>query len=678
LNDPRDKLLDRFRSILLGRVRAIRDALHDLPEKKEGEDLIRRELHTLKGESRMLGLMLHSELSHALEECLPQAISAGAAAPAVRAKMLRAVDAFARSLDESVASDQAETDLVHALQSLVTSNGSSRPSAPSLVPPSRPSATDASDEGPPAEHAPVRGRWTQVETSAIDKLCARITELQTAYAELQARAGFTFARAELALHRDLFAPLVDDLERCRTSLDESTVNAWALRLVAAEPTLLELGRHAETTARSLGKPLDVRVSASGVQLESDVLDQLWASLLHLVQNAVAHGIEEPLDRGSKSPEGRLFITAESTGPSVILTVEDDGRGIDAAEVRELAVERGLLPRSSGALSDAELLELLCKKGFSTHSRVTALSGRGVGLDVVRSKIEALGGSLRLETAAGAGTRFLLNVPFAITKEKMLVIPLGAALIGLPVRLVRAVIAVDARTMEEGASVFHYAGESLPVRSLSQVLGQTREEEPNAAILELFGRRWAVRIPRSLGERDLIRTPADPLLLRTSPFGATALLEDGRLVLVPQLDRLTRLFKGSTVSASLPASIVRRRRVLVVDDSPVIRDLVSEVLATVGLDVTLAHDGSEGFRKVEESPPDLVLSDVEMPVMDGFEMLRKIREHSPRLPVVMLTTRASAEDRKRATSLGANAYLVKSEFQGGALIDVLSRFLDLRA
>jgi len=270
------------------------------------------------------------------------------------------------------------------------------------------------------------------------------------------------------------------------------------------------------------------------------------------------------------------------------------------------------------------------------------------------------------------------VPFAITKERMLVVPLGELLFGLPVRIVRAVIAQDPRaSRSEGARVLAHGGDTLPLRSLADVLGVPGDEERAAAIVEIAGRTWALAIPRALGERDLIRTPADPLLSRTSPFGATALLDDGKLVLMPQLDRLALLLRAAPQGPPPRPPGQRRRRVLIVDDSPVIRDLVTEVLTTVGLDVTAAHDGSEGFRRVEEAEPDLVLSDVEMPSMDGFELLRRIRERSPRLPVVMLTTRASAEDRKRATSLGANAYLVKSEFQGGALVEVIQRFLDVR-
>jgi len=309
--------------------------------------------------------------------------------------------------------------------------------------------------------------------------------------------------------------------------------------------------------------------------------------------------------------------------------------------------------------------------------VTALSGRGVGLDVVRSKVEALGGGLRVDTWKGVGTRFQLTLPFAITKERMLVVEAADLLIGIPARVVRTVVALASNGAAGLPDALKHDGENLPLRSLAAVLGLRKDDEPVALVMEIGAKEWGIAIPRVLGERDLIRTPADPLLLRTSLFGATASLDDGRLVLVPQFDRLARLLRATAVDAPRPvAQASRRRRVLVVDDSPVIRDLVSEVLTSVGLEVTVADDGALGLRSIEIAEPDLVLSDVEMPVMDGFELLKQIRTRTQRLPVVMLTTRGSIEDRKKASSLGANAYLVKSEFEGGALVEVIQRFLDL--
>jgi chemotaxis protein histidine kinase CheA len=680
LSDSREKLLGRFRAILLARVREVRTALSDVTA-AGAEDTLKRELHTFKGEARMLGLIVQSELAHALEERLPLVTGApGPEAEAVLGRMTVAIDAVARSLDESADAARGDAEVEEALA--VLSSMKDQSEAASLAPRGEAREGEAAQahEAPasPVGRPAARGRWTQIEAAAIDRLCARMTELSSAYAELQARAVRVLGAEDLSQHRDRLSPLVEDLERCRGALDECTVNAWSLRLVAVEPTLVELGRHATSIARSTGKPVDVRIEAAGVQLESDVLDQLWDSLLHLVQNAVEHGVEAVGGRGDKPASATLVISAESTGPSVVLSVEDDGRGIDVDHVRDVAIARGMVPAGTARLTEVELLDVLCRQGFTTKSSVTALSGRGVGLDVVRSKVEALGGTVRVETWRGFGTRFQLHVPFAITKERMLVVEAAELLLGIPVRLIRTVVEL-AESGPERPDVLKYQGETLPLRSLAGVLGLGKSDELVAVIMEIAGRKWAIAIPRALGERDLIRSPADPLLLRTSLFGATALLEDGRLVLIPQLDRLVRLLRASSKSLSRPqTAAARRRRVLVVDDSPVIRDLVAEVLTSVGLEVTVASDGAAGLRSIEASEPDLVLSDVEMPDVDGFEMLRQIRTRSQRLPVVMLTTRGSVEDRKRASSLGANAYLIKSEFEGGALVEVIQRFLDLPA
>jgi chemotaxis protein histidine kinase CheA len=678
LSDPRQKLLGRFRAVLLNRVREVRSALADVAADPGAEELLKRELHTFKGESRMLGLTVQSEIAHSLEGRLPLLVAAPSAErEKLRSKMMFAIDAVARSLDEGADAEQVEIELGEML--VLLESGDDLPeNTAARSPETAPSPVRAPEAAAPARPV-ARGGWTQIEVSAIDRLCGRMTELSSAYAELQAHAVRVFGADALAGHRERFSPLIDELERCKGALDECTVNAWSLRLVAVEPTLVELGSHAESIARSTGKPIDVRIDAAGVQLESDVLDQLWDSLLHLIQNAVEHGIERPGDRADKPASGTVVITAESTGPSVVLGVEDDGRGIDPDHVRDVAIARGLVPTTTVRLTEMELLDVLCRQGFTTKASVTALSGRGVGLDVVRCKVESLGGSVRVESWPGLGTRFQLHVPFAITKERMLVVEAGDLLLGIPTRLIRTVVEIDGNEDgERRADVLKYRDESLPLRSLAVVLGLTRAEETFALVMDIGGRHWAIAIARTLGERDLIRTPADPLLLRTSPIGATALLEDGRLVFVPQLDHLLRLLRAAADVRRPAAAAPRRRRVLVVDDSPVIRDLVTEVLTSVGLEVTIATDGALGLRSVDAEEPDLVLSDVEMPNMDGFEMLRQIRTRSQRLPVVMLTTRGSIEDRKRASSLGANAYLVKSEFEGGALVEVVGRFLDLPA
>jgi chemotaxis protein histidine kinase CheA/CheY-like chemotaxis protein len=516
-----------------------------------------------------------------------------------------------------------------------------------------------------------------VDAALIDLLCERVAELKAAFGQLETNADLLLDKQ---VQRDASAKLGDGFERCRSLLDEATATAWTLRLVPIEPMLEELARHARASAAKQQKMVEVQVAASGVQLERDVADQLWESLLHLVQNAVDHGLEAPDQRADKPPVARLRLSAESVGPSVVLRVEDDGRGIDPSEIRRVAVERGVISEQAAlGLSEQDTLELLFEHGFSTRREASRTSGRGVGLDVVRRRVESLGGNVALDSTFGAGTRFALGVPSAITKEKLLVAELCGAPYGFPARVVRAVLGAEAFPRPGQDSVVRHNGEVLPFRSLCDALSLPKDDnEAFVLLLELSGKRFAASVGRIIGERELIRRPAEKLLHQTG-IGASAVLEDGRIVLLPELNYVLRALRaraGQTVPGSITQER-RQQRVLVADDSPVVRELVTEILSAAGLLVEQANDGSAALESILQSEPDLLVSDVEMPRMNGFDLLAEIRRRTQRLPVIMLSTRGSVEDRRRATRLGANAYLVKTEFHSESLLEVVRRFVNLR-
>lgn len=673
MTQPREALLARFRAGLLERVKTTQRLVDAFQSSKSPESLRQAlgELHTLKGESRMLGLGELSELAHALETELGTAQRFSLA--------LGAFDAMLTSLSASDGDVDGDRALREALQRL---QGPARD--PSLPPPPLPSFVAEAvpgrallEEPPERRRASGSERFMQVDAGLIDLLCERVAELTAAFGQLETSAG------EVLEHKARHAgsaKLSDGFERCRSLLDEATSTAWTLRLMPIEPMLEELARHARKSAGKQQKMVEVQVTASGVQLERDVADQLWDSLLHLVQNAVDHGLEGPDQRGEKPPVAALRLSAESVGPSVMLRVEDDGRGIDPAEVRRVAAERGVLAQEAAlGLSDAEALDLLFEHGFSTRSEASRTSGRGVGLDVVKRRVESLGGNVTLESTQTRGSRFTLSVPFAITKEKLLVTELCGAPYGFPARVVRAVLGAEAFPKPGQDSVVRHNGETLPFRSLCDALSLPKDDnEAFVLVLELSGRRFAASVGRIVGERELIRRPAEKLLHQTG-IGASAVLEDGRVVLLPELNYVQRALRaraGQIVPGSVEKAR-RRQRVLVADDSPVVRELVTEILTAAGLLVEQANDGAAALEMVQQNEPDLLVSDVEMPRMNGFDLLAEVRRRTQRLPVIMLSTRGSVEDRKRATRLGANAYLVKTEFHSESLLEVVRRFVNLR-
>jgi chemotaxis protein histidine kinase CheA/CheY-like chemotaxis protein len=445
--------------------------------------------------------------------------------------------------------------------------------------------------------------------------------------------------------------------------------------------LSELARHAYELADFQSKALRVVVRGGGAEVERSVLDELWEPVVHLVRNAVDHGIEVMAEREGKPAEALLTLEAHTLGGYAVITIRDDGRGIDPEMVRSAALGRRLVTaEAAAAMTPNQLTELLFVHGFSTRGTVTELSGRGVGLDVVRRKVEALGGNVSMSSDYGRGTQCTLTVPATISKERALVVECGDALFGIPSRHVVEVVRLADCRVERAAAgtVLRYRDDAVPLRSLSAaVTHQHASAEPWAILLDWGGRVWAFGIPALAGEEDLVRRPVDPLVSSFGHIAASAIHHDGRLILLLLVGELIRL-SDSRRSGLAPAARAERRReqrrVLIVDDSAITGDLVSEILAGAGLEVELALDGQAALTMIEARMPDLVLSDIDMPVMNGFELLKHIRGRWPHLPVVVLSTRASPDDRREASALGANAYIVKSAFHETTLIDTVKRFL----
>jgi chemotaxis protein histidine kinase CheA len=474
----------------------------------------------------------------------------------------------------------------------------------------------------------------------------------------------------------------ESLDRCSTMLESLVVSAWSLRMVEVEPALEETVSYGRALAASLGKQLRIEVRAPGVEVERGVLDELLEPLLHLVRNALDHGIEPPDQRGAKDPTGRLLIEAHTTGPLLLLRLSDDGRGIDLETVRAAAVRRGLFDEQTASrLSESELRSLLFAHGFSTRREASEISGRGVGLDVVRTRLSALGGSVMLETKPGAGTSFTLTVPARITREKVLLFESAGALWGLPGESVEEVLRIGETSLQAcptGQALLQ-RGQRIPFRSFRELLGGEPEDDAWAIVIDWGEHRCALGATSLVGEADLLRRPADRLVSSLGPIAASGSNGDGRLVLLVSLEALFDRFAEAAPARhaeSQPAK--RRRRVLVVDDSATVRDFLSGLLKEAGIEVQPASSGQAALALLQQSPPDLVLTDLEMPGMSGLELLREVRTRHPRIPVVMLTTRASPEDRQRAAELGASAYLVKSQLQESVLLETLARNLGDRS
>lgn len=751
------QLLQRFRASAVARLRRIAQQLTAYARGESSDSPlleIARELHTLKGESRMLGLRAVSSIVHGAETMLEQAGALGSEQGRQPYEHLaQALDKTAHVLQDDpgtndayqVALEPAQNELRLAEEALASASsspakmtplpsstslrpaparaqlpsaGSVASSSASVVPVSegvsdRAKVEDASDVQEASDAAAQKqDRWIQVKADRIDALCGTIAELSAGVRTLRTHARRIVqsgARPIAQIHSTQpntpasgeFAPepplstapmlssvdadarsLLEEFERLQTQLEGIESAAWALRLVQIEPSLHDLARHAKDLAQASQKRVRVIVQAGSVEIERPILDAVWQPLLHILRNAIDHGIEPPHERQeqSKPVEATLTLHAESAGPVVVLTVTDDGRGIVREDVRRAAILRGLLPVSHPPLTEQQTFDLLFQHGFSTRNAVSELSGRGVGLDVVRTQVQRIGGTVSLSSSPGLGTQLTLKLPVRISKERGLVLAIAGTLFALPSRSILEMVRLrdqDVRAVAGGRALWSRYG-VIPLRSLAHTLSFAEpQDEPHALVLSLADQQlWAFTAARVLGEYDLLRQPVDPLMSKIAPATASAILDDGRLVLWLSPADLVQLAEsqGGNPQPLRPTADTQRHRVLIVDDSAVIRALMAQVLATSGYDVTTAANGLEGLSVLERSSFSCVVLDVDMPEMDGFSLLERLRPRWPSLPVAMFTSNSSPAHRQRASTLGANAYIVKSEFDESLLVSTVAKLI----
>ena len=449
-------------------------------------------------------------------------------------------------------------------------------------------------------------------------------------------------------------------------------------------------RFVRDLAASLGKSARLDLVGANTQVDRDILEKLEAPLTHLLRNALDHGLELPGDRArlNKPAEGTLTLEARHNAGMLIVVLSDDGRGIDLETLRAAIVRKKLTTHDTAArMSEDELLEFLFLPGFSTRDSVTELSGRGVGLDVVRSMVREVRGSVRLTSQAGRGTRCTLQLPLTLSVLRALLVEIGGEPYALPLARITRTLRLPRTNVEtlEGRQHFLLDGQSVGLVAAHQIL----ELDPPAATPDAFSvvvlgegaRRIGVVVSQFLGERELVVQTLDPRLGKLKNISAAAILADRAPVLIVDVDDLLRsvelLASGSRLGklgfAPQPTTAASRRRVLVVDDSLTVREMERKLLTSRGYEVEVAVDGVDGWNALRAHDYDLVISDVDMPRMDGIEMIGLVKKDARlrSLPVMIVSYKDREEDRRRGLEAGADYYLTKSSFHDESLLQAVT-------
>jgi two-component system sensor histidine kinase and response regulator WspE len=442
-------------------------------------------------------------------------------------------------------------------------------------------------------------------------------------------------------------------------------------------------------ALSLGKKVKLEIIGEMVSVDRDMLEKLEAPLIHLLQNAVDHGVEFPDDRrqAGKPDEGLVRLDVRHNAGMLQVTVFEDGRGIDPEVLRRAVVKRELVNAETAAkLSEMELFEFLFLPGFSMKETVTKISGRGMGLDVVKNMVKQVRGTVRVFSEVGKGTRFQLQLPLSLSVVRTLLVDIGGESYAFPLAHITRTLKLPKTKIEvmEGRQHFDFDGRQIGLVTAHQVLDlggpNLYGDELPVIIVEDHGNFYGVVVDRFLGERELVVHPLDPRLGKIKDVSTGALMEDGSpgLIidvedLVHSIDKLITRGALSKVSAQGTAELAKKRkRVLIVDDSLTVRELERKLLRSHGYEVEAALDGMDGWNAVRTGNFDLVISDVDMPRMDGIELVTLIKKdiNTKSLPVMIISYKDREEDRQRGLEAGADYYLAKGSFHDEALLNAV--------
>ncbi|HWW53725.1 MAG TPA: hybrid sensor histidine kinase/response regulator [Acidimicrobiales bacterium] len=665
-----------------------------------------REAHTLKGAAAVVGLEEVGVVAHAMEDLLEQ-LRAGErlATPALIDAVLAAVDGLEEMLPGVLAGEDrmaAARTLEARLRQLTEAGHHSAPpeedTASSTVDQDRPAedavTTDDPREDPAGEEpgrgepvadppVPTRRAQAVIDAETVRVPLARLDELVRLVGES--------AAAHLRVGRMVGERLgvdpgaVDEVRELSRVLNELQEKAMRARMVPVATMTDVLQRAVREVARSTGKNVRWEARGEDTELDRGVLAQLSDPLLHLVRNAVDHGIESPAEReaAGKPEQAVVRLHAMQLGSEVIVTVSDDGKGIDVARVRSVASRQGT---DASGLSDEEALYLVFRSGLSTASFVSDISGRGVGLDVVRANVEAARGRIEIHTELGVGSEFRIIVPITLAVLPCLLVEAGGRRHAIPMHSIVVAQAEGDESRSEGHVVVWTGAKPVPLSNLAGTLGLTPDETGPIVVVAGLTRRHAFRVGQLIGQRDVVVKGLSRLLPRLDVLAGASVEPDGSILLVLDVPglidraRLARSRGGPAIGPSEdePAATPgqRRSRLLVVDDAMTVRELQRSILERAGYEVITAVDGVDAMARLAEGPVDLVLTDVEMPRMDGFALTEAIRAQPNRsnVPVLILTSRASEADRQRGLEAGADGYIVKSAFNEAALVTAVERLL----
>jgi chemosensory pili system protein ChpA (sensor histidine kinase/response regulator) len=528
----------------------------------------------------------------------------------------------------------------------------------------------------------------------------RFSRLQTLSRSLAESLHDLFTiRANLENYASLAETVLQQQARINTDLQEGLMRT---RMIGFGTQAARLRHIVRQTAREVGKRVELDLVGAEVEVDRTVLERMIGPFEHMIRNAIDHGLEAEAERkrAGKPATGKISITTANEGSEVVIRFADDGAGLDIAAIRRKAIERGLM-KASANLSDDELIQFILMPGFSTAGQVTQLSGRGVGMDVVHSEVKQLGGSITVDTRRGQGTTFIIRLPLTLSIAQALMVRAGEQLFSIPISAVINILEVpveDLHSIHVGRRpLLNWQDQVYPFMNLAVRLGINPQPATARKVPVLLarsgGRQVAIQVDGLAGTREIVIKPLGQQLSGIEGLAGATILGDGSVVLILDVPGLWLTEEGLQVAHEAPvvgaeaviepvieepvsaAPLRDRAVVMVVDDSITVRKVTQRHLSKRGVDVLLAKDGVDAMEQLREQVPDVMLVDIEMPRMDGYELTQHVRSDSrlKQVPIIMITSRAGEKHREKALALGVNVYMTKP-YQEDDLLDKINSLL----
>jgi two-component system sensor histidine kinase and response regulator WspE len=709
-------------------------ALEDNNTAADQLEILMRAAHSLKGAARIVNLDAAVRVSHAMEDCFVAAQKSKVVLHQEQIDLLlKGVDLLikiSKSPEVSAEGNNGQKDEVDAFVGALTGFLQNAPGtsvsakAPEKSPPATEQKSSSSPEPAPqevdrvlrvtAEHlnrllglageSLVESRRFHPFTDSLLRLKRQHGELARMLGALrealskkntaeQAHLRLQEAQNKVAECGEFLASYLAELEmfdRRSTNLSHRLYSeALACRMRPFSDGIQAFPRMVRDVGRSLAKEVKLEISGESTSVDRDMLEKLEAPLTHLLRNAVDHGIEPLHDRlqAGKPSGGIIRLEARHSGGMLQVTVSDDGSGIDPETLRQVVIRKKLaVPDIAAKLSEAELLEFLFLPGFTLRETVTEISGRGIGLDVVQNMVKQVRGTVRVFSQRGQGTRFQLQLPLSLSVVRTLLAEIAGEPYAVPLAYITRTLKLPKAKIEtlEGRQHFNFDGQSVGLVMAHQVLGtrlpSSAGDELPVIVVEGHGHLYGIVVDRFLDERELVVHPLDRRLGKIKDISAGALMEDGSPGLIIDVEDLIHSINRMISSESLSKiskeeegkTAEKKKQILIVDDSLTVRELERKLLLGQGYHVEVAKDGMEGWNAVRTGHFDLVISDVDMPRMDGIELVTLIKQdaRTRSVPVMIVSYKDREEDRRRGLEAGADYYLTKGSFHDESLLNAI--------